>query len=135
MIFIDTSVLVAFIVDKDTNHEKAVSLMEEIVDGEHGPAMTSKYVFDETVTVILVRSKSLDLAVRTGNSIMESMPVIDVNNIIFEASWNRFRGQKSTRFSFTDCTILEVVENNQIDKLATFDKEFKGNGRFKLVGL
>lgn len=134
MIFIDTSVLVAFIVDKDTNHEKAVSLMKEIVDGGHGPAITSEYVFDETVTVVLVRSKSLDLAVRSGNSIRESMPVIDVNKIIFEASWNRFKGQKSTRFSFTDCTILEVVENNYIDELATFDKEFKGSGRFKVVG-
>ena len=134
MIFIDTSVFVAFIVDKDTNHEKAVSLMEEIVDGGHGPAITSDYVFDETVTVVLVRSKSLESAVRTGNSIRESMPVMDVDSIIFEAAWNRFRGQKSTRFSFTDCTIFEMVENNHIKELATFDREFKGSSRFKVVG-
>ena len=134
MIFIDTSVFVAFIVEKDTNHEKAVSLMEEIVDGGHGPTITSDYVFNETVTVVLVRSKSLDSAVRTGNSIRESMPVIDVDNIIFEAAWNRFRGQKGTKFSFTDCTILEMVENNHIKELATFDKEFKNGRRFKVVG-
>ena len=134
MIFIDTSVFVAYIVDKDTNHEKAVSLMEEIVVGGHGPAITSEYVFDETVTVVLVRSKSLDSAVRTGNSIRESMPVIDIDNIIFEAAWNRFRGQKNTRFSFTDCTILEMVENNHIEELATFDEEFKGSSRFKVAG-
>ncbi len=107
--------------------------MEEIVAGKHGQAITSEYVFDETVTVILVRSKSLYLAVKTGDLIKESMPVLDVGNSIFEASWNRFRNQKDTKFSFTDCTILEVVESNHIDKLATFDKEFENSSIFKVV--
>ena len=133
MIFLDTSFLVAYIVDKDTNHEKAVSLMKEIVEGEHGSAITSEYVFDETVTVVLVRSKSLDSAVRTGDLIKESIPVLEVGNNIFEASWKRFRNQKNTKFSFTDCTILEMVESNHLDKLATFDREFEGADNFRVV--
>lgn len=133
MIFIDTSVLVAFIVDKDTNHEKAVSLMGEIVSGKYGPAITSEYVFDETVTVVLVRSKSLDLAVNTGDLIKKSMPVLDVGSNTFEASWKRFKNQKNSKVSFTDCTILEVVESNHIEKLATFDNEFESSDSFKVV--
>ena len=134
MIFIDTSLLVAFVVAKDTNHEKSVTIMEEIVGGKHGQAITSEYVFDETVTVVLVRSKSLYLASKTGDLIKESMPVLEVGNNTFEASWNRFRNQKDTKFSFTDCTILEVVESNHIDKLATFDREFEYSTSFKVVG-
>jgi predicted nucleic acid-binding protein len=134
LIFIDTSLLVAFVVAKDTNHEKSVSIMEEIVGGKHGQAITSEYVFDETVTVVLVRSKSLYLASKTGDLIKESMPVLEVGNNTFEASWNRFRNQKDTKFSFTDCTILEVVESNHIDKLATFDREFEYSTSFKVVG-
>ena len=133
MIFLDTSFLVAYIVDKDTNHEKAVSLMKEIVEGEHGSAITSEYVFDETVTVVLVRSKSLESAVKTGDLIKESIPVLDVGNNVFEASWKRFRNQKNTKFSFTDCTILEMVESNHLDKLATFDREFEGADNFKVL--
>ena len=133
MIFLDTSFLVAFIVDKDTNHEKAVSLMKEIVEGEHGSAITSEYVFDETVTVVLVRSKSLESAVKTGDLIKESIPVLDVGNNVFEASWKRFRNQKNTKLSFTDCTILEMVESNHLDKLATFDREFEGADNFKVL--
>ena len=133
MIFLDTSFLVAYIVDKDTNHEKAVSLMKEIVEGEHGSAITSEYVFDETVTVVLVRSKSLESAVKTGDIIKESIPVLDVGNNVFEASWKRFRNQKNTKFSFTDCTILEMVESNHLDKLATFDREFEGADNFKVL--
>ena len=133
MIFLDTSVLVAFIGDRDTNHAKAVSLMEGIVSGRHGPAITSEYVFDETVTVVLVRSKSLDSAIKTGNLIIESIQVLSVTSNTFEASWNRFRNQRDTKFSFTDCTILEMVETNHIDKLATFDKEFESGESFKVV--
>lgn len=133
MIFLDASFLVAYIVDKDTNHEKAVSLMEEIVNGKHGSAITSEYVFDETVTVVLVRSKSLNSAVKTGDLIKESIPVLDVGSNVFEASWRRFRNQNNTKFSFTDCTILEIVESNHLDSLATFDKEFEGVGNFKVV--
>lgn len=133
MIFLDTSFLVAYIVEKDTNHEKAVSLMKEIVEGEHGSAITSEYVFDETVTVVLVRSKSLESAVKTGDLIKESIPVLDVGNNVFEASWKRFRNQKNTKFSFTDCTILEMVESNHLDKLATFDREFEGADNFKVL--
>ena len=133
MIFLDTSFLVSYIVEKDTNHEKAVSLMKEIVDGKHGSAITSEYVFDETVTVVLVRSKSLDSAVKTGDLIKESIPVLDVGNSVFEASWKRFRNQGKTMFSFTDCTILEMIESNHLDKIATFDREFEGVDNFKVV--
>ncbi len=133
MIFLDTSFLVAYIVEKDTNHEKAVSLMKEIVEGEHGSAITSEYVFEETVTVVLVRSRSLESAVKTGDIIKESIPVLDVGNNVFEASWKRFRNQKNTKLSFTDCTILEMVESNHLDKLATFDREFEGADNFKVL--
>lgn len=121
-------------VDKDTNHEKAVSIMEEIISGKHGNAITSEYIFDETVTVVLVRSKSLESAVKAGNLIKASIPVLGVDSNIFEASWNRFRNQNDTRFSFTDCTIIEIVETNHIDKLATFDREFERGNGFKVVG-
>ncbi|MHB1440753.1 MAG: type II toxin-antitoxin system VapC family toxin [Cuniculiplasma sp.] len=134
MIFIDTSVLVAYIVEKDSNHEKAVSLMEEIIKGKHGSAITSEYVFDETVTVVLVRSKSLESAIMSGELIKESVPILDVSSSIFEASWGRFQRQQTTRFSFTDCTILELVEANHVENLATFDREFTSSHSFKVVG-
>ena len=38
--------------EKNTNHERAVSLMEEIVSGRHGSAVTSEYAFYETETEV-----------------------------------------------------------------------------------
>lgn len=57
-----------------TNHEKAVSLMEETVNRKKATAITSECVFDETLTVVLFRSKSLISAVKTGDLIKESFP-------------------------------------------------------------
>ncbi|MHB1708805.1 MAG: type II toxin-antitoxin system VapC family toxin [Thermoplasmataceae archaeon] len=134
MIFLDTSVLVSYLVEKDSNHSRAVELVNEIVSGKHGYAVTSDYVFDETVTVVFVRSKSLEIAITAGRLIKESIAMIMIDEGIFENSWMRFKNQEPTRFSFTDCTILSLVKENHIDKIATFDKEFKSTDIYKVVG-
>ncbi|MHB1493785.1 MAG: type II toxin-antitoxin system VapC family toxin [Thermoplasmataceae archaeon] len=133
MIFLDTSVLVSYLVEKDSNHPRAVILVDEIVSGKHGSAVTSDYVFDETVTVALVRSKSLDIAVAAGALIKESISMIKIDEDIFENSWMVFKNQESTRFSFTDCTILTLVKENHIDKIATFDKEFQSSDGYEVI--
>jgi predicted nucleic acid-binding protein len=120
-------------VERDINHPRAVELVNEIVSGTHGTAVTSDYVFDETVTVVLVRSKSLDVAVTAGGLIRESIAMIMIDEGIFENSWMTFKNQVSTNFSFTDCTILTLVKENHIDKIATFDKEFESSDSYEVV--
>ncbi len=124
MIFIDTNVIVSYAVVKDSNHDKSVSLINRVVSGEFGTAITSDYVFDETVTVILVRSKSLETAKAVGNIINDSMNILRVDETVFDNSWKKFTEQRNTRFSFTDCTILGIMEEYGIDSLASFDGEF-----------
>ena len=69
MFFIDTSVSVGYIADKDSNYEKAVSLMEEITKGKLSPAITPECLLDETVTIVLLRLKSLESAIMPGELI------------------------------------------------------------------
>lgn len=133
MIFLDTSILVSYLVEKDSNHSRAVELVNEIVSGKHGSAVTSDYVFDETVTVTFVRSKSLEIAITAGRLIKESLAMIMIDEGIFKNSWIRFKNQESTRFSFTDCTILTLVKENHMDKIATFDKEFKDSDNCEVI--
>lgn len=120
--------------EKDSNHEKAVLLMEEIIKGKYGSAITSEYIFDETVTVILVRSKSLESAAMSGEMIKKYMLILEVSSSVFEDSWDRFQRQQTTKFRFTDCTTLELVEANHVENLATFDRELTNSDIFKVVG-
>ncbi len=134
MIFIDTSVFVSYLVEKDSNHSGAVSIVNDIVSGKHGYAVTSDYVLDETVTVVLLRSKSPETAIIAGGLIKESISMLMVDGHIFEDAWVRFKSQEFSGFSFTDCTILTMIEENHIEKVATFDKEFKSSGICEVVG-
>ena len=125
MIILDTSFVVSYKIEDDTNHRKAVELMKEIAEGKYGEVIISDYIFDEAVTVILVRSKSLSLAVETGNDLRKYANIDKIGNDILDSAWEVFSGQKDTKFSFTDCTILSMMERKKIVHIATFDAEFR----------
>src|SRR3989304_479092 len=96
MIVLDTSFIVSYFNTRDQNHLKAVKLMKKI----HEPLCITDYIFGEVVTVSLIRLKSFDNA------------------------WNLFCKQKETVLSFTDCTTISVMLENDIGKIATFDGDF-----------
>ena len=128
MIFIDSSVLIAYGIKDDINHKRAGELMAKIVTGRFGSVVTSEYIFDETITAIFMMSKSIDKAILAGNIIKESMETLKIDDGIFEDSWKIFKSQKASRFSFTDCTSIAVIRARGVKDLASFDKEFEKTG-------
>jgi predicted nucleic acid-binding protein len=118
-------VLVAYAVTQDINHEKAVRIINSIVKGEFGGAYTSDYIFAETVTVTLFKSKSVNNATVVGRYIKESTTILKTDEFDFEATWELFKDQNSPKFSFTDCCIISLARRYGIGEIATFDKEFK----------
>jgi len=47
---------------------------------------------------------------------------------------NIFCKQKETALSFTDCTTISVMQENDIEKIATFDGDFGKISRIKVIG-
>jgi uncharacterized protein len=125
MILIDSSVFVAYVVEGDTNHERAIEVIRQIAKGDFGAVFTSDYIFDETTTVTLIRSKSLQKAVLVGNYIKSSIQIIKINEDLFEDSWEMFKNQKKSKLSFTDCSNISIMRANGIEHIATFDDELK----------
>ncbi len=125
MILLDSSFLVAIAVATDENHEKAKKIIEEILTGAFGEMIISDYVFDETVTVTLLKTRDLKKAVFVGENLRLSARTINVDDNLFDISWNVFKEQKNTQLSFTDCTNIALMRNNKIKNIATFDKDFK----------
>lgn len=134
MIFLDSSFLIGFEVETDTNHTKARGLMREIAKMAYGPTVISDYIFDEVVTVTFARTKSISKARLVGDAMMASFRMLRVNEDVFQTAWGRFRDQKSTKFSFTDTTTTELMNQNDIRTIATFDKEFKDSTDFSVLG-
>ena len=120
MIVLDTSFIVSYFNTRDQNHLKAVKLMKKI----HEPLCMTDYIFGEVVTVSLIRLKSLDRASKIGNVLLKSLKIINVEKTSFDNAWNLFCKQKETVLSFTDCTTISVMLENDIEKIVTVDGDF-----------
>jgi predicted nucleic acid-binding protein len=108
--------------------------MHNIAIMTYGPAAISDYIFDEVVTVTLTRTKSLAKARLVGEAMLNSFRILRVTEDVFHAAWKRFREQKDTKFSSTDTTTTELMVQNNIHTLATFDKEFEAVSDFSVLG-
>ncbi len=124
-IFIDTSLYISFYNEKDQNHGKAKAVMSDVLEGKYGEQITSDYVFDEAVTVMLARTKNLEHAINTGENIRKSAAIVMISTAILNEAWEIFKNHNQQKMSFTDCTSRVFVENLGIKNIATFDSAFK----------
>jgi len=132
-IFIDSGIFIAFSNKRDVNHEKARALIKRVAKKEFGSPITSDYVFDEVITTTFIRTKRIELAIKIGNLILGKDPkipkfikLINVSENIFLKAWDIFKKYEPKNLSFTDATIISMMENYKIGKLCSFDKNFDG---------
>lgn len=133
MIFLDSRFIIACKVADDENHEKAMKYLYKFVENKEDITI-SDYIFDEVVTVLFLKTKDLNIAVDTGNILKNSTNLLKISESIFEKSWESFKAQKSTKLSFTDCSTLVLMKKEGINKLATFDEDFKKIKEIEVFG-
>ncbi|MBM3212533.1 PIN domain-containing protein [Candidatus Poribacteria bacterium] len=93
LIFLDTSFLVAYYNSDDVNHEEARKLIMRM-KGKQVRFLISDYIFDETLTVLLVRAGK-DKAIKVCNAILrdiklENIELVYVNKEIFRKTTTIF---------------------------------------------
>jgi len=127
-VFIDTGGFIASRNEDDNNYKAANEIMKSILTNEYGKIFTSDYVFDEAVTLALVRTKNIDFALDIADYILKSKKI----NLIFTIpddfykAWELFLKYKDKKMSFTDCIILNLVEKLGIKYIFSFDPHFDG---------
>ncbi|MBI2648068.1 MAG: type II toxin-antitoxin system VapC family toxin [Thaumarchaeota archaeon] len=119
---------------KDENHDRARTIINEVVNGKFGVAYTSDYVFDEAVTVALARTRRSDAAIAVGKMILGELTkpftiIMKVDNDVFEKSWKTFTDYSRQGLSFTDCTSLTLMRSRNIERIASFDAMFEGSAQ------
>ena len=130
-VFLDTGVFVAFHNTRDTNHTRALELMRAVVDGELGTAYTSDYVFDEAVTVALVRTRRPENALTVGRMILGELTapflaILRVGDETFKEAWRLFPQYAGRKLSFTDCTSITLMRTRGVESIVSFDADFDG---------
>ena len=130
-VFLDTGIFVAFHNTRDENHNRALELMRRIVDGELGTAYTSDYIFDEAVTVALVRTRRPEMAIAVGRMILGELiapflAMLRVDDDIFKEAWKLFQRYAQRGLSFTDCTSIAFIRLRNLESIVSFDTDFDG---------
>ncbi len=124
MIFLDSSVIIAYKNADDINHKKAGHIFYHISKGKYGKAVISEFILSEVTTVLALKI-NLDAAVEVGNVLLDAREIeIMKASDVFERAWEIFREQGNTNFSFVDTSILACMELGNIKRIATFDKDF-----------
>ena len=80
VVFLDTGFLLALRNVDDINHSKAINAFKnEILKGKYGKIIVTDYVFNEIMTLIMVRIKNVEFAKKTSSFIINSPRV----NLLF----------------------------------------------------
>jgi predicted nucleic acid-binding protein len=133
-ILVDTDVLVSFINRSESRHKQAADLMGRAWEGAWGAPITTDFVLDEALTLLMARGARLELADRLLRMALEPMaagassllPIVRVSDRAFAAAIPLFRRHFRRGLSFTDCTSLAVMAEREVSLLASFDRGFDG---------
>ncbi len=133
VVLVDSSVFCAYANVRDVHHENAKRLIGEIVSRKHGSGLTTDYIFDETVSVVL-RKSGKNNAINIGRFLLNSeIQLAKVDELLFQKAWHLF--QNSDNLGFTDCTSVAFVQTFGIKNIATFDKGFRGLKNIEVLGV
>jgi len=125
-VFIDTGAFMAYRNKKDAHHEKADSIIREALQEKFGRIYTTDFVYDETMTLALVRTGRKEIALDISETILS--PRIDMvftDDLILKGAQELFFRYFDRGISFTDAVTMAVMEDLGIEDIVTFDSHFK----------
>lgn len=129
IIFIDSDAFIALAKEDDTNHQKAVALLEKFTKDQVN-FITSNYVFSETITVLSIRishQAALDFIARI-KSPENPFPIKRVDEELEDKAIEVFKNQTSKNTSFVDCANIAICKELNTDAIFSFDDIYRKNG-------
>lgn len=134
MILLDSSLIVAYSNEIDENHSRALQIVRDLDVGRYGTPVITDYIFDEVVTVMLIKTKNLEKVFELGETLLNSTLFFRIDENLFSLAWSIFKEQRKPIFSFTDCASIAVCRINGISNIATFDEDFKKLKGYTIIG-
>ncbi|MDR2623419.1 MAG: PIN domain-containing protein [Methanobrevibacter sp.] len=126
MIFLDTDFLMSFFIDTEVNHKKTVRIYEKI---KNERLIISNSIILEVMTVSNIKIKvSKELLEKIYTKLNDGTFRIIEDIPLYDMTMKRQISYLPERISFFDCLYMELMQQLEINKIATFDKHFKNKG-------
>ncbi len=126
-VFVDTSAWVALANSKDPNGKRVAAELK--ASGVR--AMTSTYVFDETVTLLQRRLDHASASAMGDYLRSQEVELMPIDEEDAEAAWSLFKDRPDKGYSFTDCTSFVLMRRLGVKDAITLDDDFRKE-RFKV---
>ncbi len=130
-VFVDSSVFISIWDKDDSNHKIALDKASKL-QGDKDILITSNIVVSEVLTVLSMKL-GIEKANKFGDYIVsEKLKVIFIDKDIHDEAFDIFKRRTSKNLSFFDCTSFALIREFRIDKVFSFDKDYK-KYKFDLV--
>jgi len=132
MIFIDASSYLSSLLPKDPNLKKAVEIFVSIVESkEH--LVTSYAILGEVLTISSQRYDR-QAGIKFVKDILDgSTQVILEDDKLIRKAFKIFQEVKDKDVSWVDCYSFAIIEHYKIEKVFSFDKDFKKYAKAELL--
>ena len=126
-VFVDTGAFLAYRNKRDKYHEFALKLFTDALKRKYGQIYTSDYIYDETLTLALVRTNNIAVALDIAEVIQSPrIKMVFVDAKLLERSTTTFKKYSGRNLSFTDAVSIEIMKEFNIEKYFGFDSHFNG---------
>ena len=128
VVILDTGFIIALRNEDDQFHSTAKILMRKMLKGIYGRILINDYIFDEAVTLAMIRKKEIQFIKDLGKYCLQSerIVLINIGEDLFFHSWKLFLKYYDQKLSFTDCTLIAIQSLfEQPCFVATFDSPLK----------
>lgn len=132
MIFIDASFYIAVLNPQDKLHKRALTLSATILS-EESQVITSYGVLGEVLTVGSMRynrQAAIDFVTSVLNS---EIKIILEDQKLLEAALAVFKKINDKDVGWVDCYSFAIIEEYKVEKVLSFDKDFKMHAKAKVL--
>jgi len=120
-LLVDSDFLVGVFRQEDTNHQKAMGLLERMKE-EEVELWMSNLVHQESATVVSHRVGMEAVRSFVKNLASDIHKRVLVDKELEKKAWRIFLSQTKKGCSFVDCANLTVVEKYKLDGILAFDE-------------
>ena len=131
-VIVDTNVLVGSWLTDDPLHASAGAALRKAARGAWGTLLVSDYVVDEAITLARQRSHRHSVADGLAAYLLGEPPhtrsfaLARVGEEEFHLARAIFHEHPDRLLSFTDCTIIALVQRMRLQGVLSFDRGFDG---------
>jgi hypothetical protein len=119
-VFVDTSAWIAFFVQADKFHNRAVKFLKK----EEPILITSDLVFTELL-VVLERLVDHSLLIKIGDAVLDRTRLfLTMDKAVRKLAWQKLKSAKSKKVSYVDWINFALMKENNLDKIFSFDRHF-----------